>query len=93
MDVERIFSRPKVLRALTSLDAGEFARLLELFEGQARRCPLQRRTWNRQKRRRSLGAGNLGALPTGRTKPLFILCFRVLLSPGGGNLSLDRRQP
>jgi hypothetical protein len=27
MDMERVFCKPKLLRALTSLDPGEFARL------------------------------------------------------------------
>ena len=34
MDIERVFAKPKILRALTGLDAGEFARLLGLFEAQ-----------------------------------------------------------
>ena len=32
MDLERVFGKPKLLRALTSLEAGEFARLLAAFD-------------------------------------------------------------
>ena len=74
MDMERVFGRPKVLRALTSLEAGEFARLLELFEAQ-HAASRQRRTWDGKKRQRSPGAGNPGALPTSRAKLLFILFY------------------
>ena len=63
-----------MLRALTSLEAGEFERLLELFEAQ-HALARQRRTWDGQKRRRSPCAGNLGALPTSRAKLLFILFY------------------
>ena len=74
MDLERVFTKPKLLRALTSLEAAEFTRLLELFEAQ-HAATRQRRTWDGQKRRRSPGAGNLGALPTSRAKLLFILFY------------------
>ena len=74
MDMERAFDKPKVLRALTSLEAAEFERLLGLFEAQ-HALARQRRTWDGQKRRRSPGAGNLGALPTTRAKLLFVLFY------------------
>lgn len=32
MDMEAVFRKPKLLRALTSLDVGEFTRLLAAFE-------------------------------------------------------------
>ncbi len=72
--MERVFAKPKVLRALTSLEAGEFARLLELFEAQ-HALTRQRRTWDGQDRQRAPGAGNAGALPTARAKLLFILFY------------------
>ena len=74
MDLERAFSKPKLLRALTSLEAGEFERLLGRFEAQ-HALARQRRTWDGQKRQRSPGAGNLGTLPTARSKLLFILFY------------------
>ncbi|MBE7158005.1 MAG: transposase family protein [Rhodospirillales bacterium] len=73
MDMERVFAKPKLLRALTSLEAGEFERLLGLFKAQ-HALAWQRRTWDGQ-RWRSPGAGNLGALPTSRAKLLFILFY------------------
>ncbi|MBE7157570.1 MAG: transposase [Rhodospirillales bacterium] len=74
MDLERAFSKPKLLRALTSLEVGEFERLLGRFAAQ-HGLARQRRTWDGQKRQRSPGAGNLGALPTSRAKLLFILFY------------------
>ena len=32
MDIEAVLRKPRLLRALTSVDAGEFARLLAAFE-------------------------------------------------------------
>ena len=72
--MERAFAKPRLLRALTSLEAGEFSRLLELFEAQ-HAAIRGRQTWDGQRRQRSPGAGNLGALPSGRIKLLFILFY------------------
>ena len=52
MDIERVFAKPKLLRALTSLDAVEFERLLDLFEAQ-HALARQWRTWDGQKRQHS----------------------------------------
>ena len=75
MDMEAVFRKPRLLRALTSLDAGEFARLLAAFEQevQARRGQVNRFG---QKRLRAPGAtGNPGALPTTKARLFFVLFY------------------
>ncbi len=62
------------MRALTSLEASEFERLLGRFEA-PHVLARQRRTWDGHQRQRLPGAGNLGALPTSRAKLLFILFY------------------
>ena len=75
MDMERVFGKPKLLRALTSLEAGEFARLLAAFEqaSQARRGQFNRFG---QVRQRAPGAtGNPGVLSTPRARLFFVLFY------------------
>ena len=75
MDMERVFSKPRLLRALTSLDAGEFARLLAAFEQeiQARRSQVNRFG---QVRQRAPGAtGNPGVLSTPKARLFFVLFY------------------
>ena len=75
MDMERVLSKPRLLRALTSLEAAEFARLLAAFEWsvQARRAAFNRFG---EKRRRAPGAtGNAGALPTAQARLFFVLFY------------------
>ena len=75
MDLERVFGKPKLLRALTSLDAGEFARLLAAFaqESQARREQFNRFG---ERRRRTPGAtGNAGVLSTSQARLFFVLFY------------------
>ena len=73
--MEAVFRKPKLLRALTSLDADEFARLLAAFE-QASQA--QRGQFNRfgQKRQRAPGAtGNAGVLSTSKARLFFVLFY------------------
>ena len=75
MNIEAALRKPKVLRALTSLDAGEFTRLLAAFEASLveRRAEVNRFGHQRQ---RAFGAtGNLGALPTPRARLFFVLFY------------------
>ena len=75
MDTDAVFRKPRLLRALTSLDAGEFARLLAAFEEevQARRGQVNRFG---QARQRAFGAtGNPGALPTTKARLFFVLFY------------------
>ena len=75
MDMERVFSKPRLLRALTSLDADEFARLLAAFEQeiQTRRSQVNRFG---QVRQRAPGAtGNAGVLSTPQARLFFVLLY------------------
>ena len=75
MDIERVFGKAKLLRALTSLEAGEFARLLAAFEreSQARRAQVNRFG---QVRQRAPGAtGNAGVLSTPKARLFFVLFY------------------
>ena len=75
MDVERVFGKLKLLRALTSLEAGEFARLLTAFEqeGQARRGQFNR--FSEQRRRAPGATGNPGVLATPKARLCFVLFY------------------
>ena len=73
--MERVFGKPKLLRALTSLEADEFARLLAAFEqeSQARRGQFNRFG---EPRRRAPGAtGNAGVLSTPKARLFFVLFY------------------
>ena len=73
--MERVFGKPKLLRALTSLEAGEFARLLAAFEqaSQARRAEFNRFG---QVRQRAPGAtGNVGVLSSPEARLFFVLFY------------------
>ena len=72
--MERVFRKPRLLRSLTTLDAGEFERLATAFEAiwQAQR---QRRTFDGQDRRRAVGGGDKGKLPGTREKLFFLLFY------------------
>ena len=75
MDIEAVLRKPKLLRALTSLDAGEFARLLAAFEAsqQAARAEFNRLG---EKRQRVPGAtGNPGVLSTPAQRLFFVLFY------------------
>ena len=75
MDIEAVLRKPKLLRALTSLDTGEFARLVTAFEqeSQARRGRLNRFG---QERQRAPGAtGNPGVLSTSKERLFFVLFY------------------
>lgn len=74
MDIERIFRKPKLLRSLTTLDAGEFERLAAAFEAawQAQRAA---HTFDGQKRRRKVGGGDKSKLPGTREKLFFLLFY------------------
>ena len=73
--MEAVFRKPRLLRALTSLDAGEFSRLLAAFEqeSQARRGQFNRFGEHRQ---RAPGAtGNAGGLSTPKARLFFVLFY------------------
>ena len=73
--MEAVFRKPRLLRALTSLDAGEFTRLLAVFkqESQARRGRFNRFG---QERQRAPGAtGNAGVLSTPQARLFFVLFY------------------
>ena len=73
--MEAALRKPKLLRALTSLDAGEFARLLAAFEqaSQARRAAVNRFG---QVRQRAPGAtSNAGVLSTPKARLFFVLFY------------------
>ena len=75
MDMEAIFRKPRLLRAFTSLDAGEFARLLAAFaqESQARRGQFNR--FGEQRQRAPGATGNAGVLPTVKARLFFVLFY------------------
>ena len=72
--MERIFRKPKLLRSLTTLDAGEFERLAAALDAvwQAERA---QRTFDGGKRRRKAGGGDKAKLATTREKLFFLLFY------------------
>ena len=75
MDMEVVFRKPRLLRALTSLEGGEFTRLLEAFEQESQ---ARRGRFNRfgQERQRAPGAtGNAGVLSTPKARLFFVLFY------------------
>ena len=74
MDIERVFRKPKLLRTLTTLDPGEFERLLVAFDAawQSRR---HGQNYAGQARQRQPGAGHKGKLATARAKLFFLLLY------------------
>ena len=74
MDMERVFRKAKLLRTLTTLDPGEFERLLVAFDA-AWQGQRGERTHDGQARRRKLGGGFKGTLPTSRAKLFFVLFY------------------
>ena len=73
--MEAVFRKPRLLRALTSLDAGEFARLLAAFEqeSQARRGRFNR--FGEQRQRAPGATGNAGVLSTSKARLFFVLFY------------------
>lgn len=74
MNLEAILSQPRRVRAVTSLEAGEFGALAQHLQGEWDRLQT-RRTLEGQPRRRAAGGGRRGALPDARHKLLFILVY------------------
>ena len=74
MDFERVLRKPRLLRALTSLDLAEFERLVGAMETvwQEQRATANYAGQARQRRR---GAGAAGALPNMRAKLVFLLFY------------------
>ena len=70
----RVFRRPKLLRTLTTLGAGEFERLLAAFEA-AWRAQRSAQNYAGQARRRAPGAGHKGTLASSREKLFFVLFY------------------
>jgi hypothetical protein len=75
MNIEKLWSNPRLLRAATSLDRSELEQLVFPFEGEWLRA--QRRSLTRRgtERVRALGAGRKGRLKGVRAKLLFILMY------------------
>ena len=74
MNIEAIFGKVRLLRALTSLDRAEFVRLEEAME----KLLAEERTERRHDglpRQRAFGAGGPGKLPTTRARLLFLLFY------------------
>ena len=72
MNIEVVFGKTRLLRALTSLDRAEFARLEEAMD----KLLVEQRAERRHDglpRQRAFGAGGPGKLPTTRARLLFIL--------------------
>ena len=70
-----VFRKPRLLRALISLDTGEFERLVAAFEQESR---AQRGQFNRfgERRLRAPGAtGNAGVLSTPKARLFFVLFY------------------
>ena len=75
MDMERVFRKPKLLRALTSLDPQEFARLEVGLESLLTAGRLER-THDGRTRQRAFGCGGATSkLPTTRAKLFFLLFY------------------
>ena len=72
--MERVFRKPKLLRALTTLDASEFERLLAAFDA-AWQVQRGERTHDGQTRQRQLGGCFKGTLPTAQAKLFFVLFY------------------
>lgn len=75
MNIEAVLRKPKVLRALTSLDAGEFARLLAAFEQSLAERRTQVNRFGHQRQRAFGATGNLGVLPTPKARLFFVLFY------------------
>ena len=74
MNMEAVFGKARLLRALTSLDRVEFARLEEGMD----KLLAEQRTERRHDglpRQRAFGAGGPGKLPTTRARLLFLLFY------------------
>ena len=73
--MEGVFGKARLLRALTSLDQAEFARLEEVMD----KLLAEERTERRHDglpRQRAFGAGGPGKLPTTRARLLFLFYFK-----------------
>ena len=73
--MEAVFRKPRLMRALTSLDAGEFGRLSAAFEqeSQARRGQFNR--FGEQRQRAPGATGNAGVLSTSKARLFFVLFY------------------
>ena len=74
MNIEVIIGKARLLRALTSLDRAEFARLEEGME-KLQASERAERRHDGLPRQRAFGAGGPGKLPTTRARLLFILFY------------------
>ena len=75
MDIERVCRQPKLLRALTSLDPQEFARIEAGLESLLA-AERQERTHDGRVRQRAFGCGGATSkLPTARAKLFFLLFY------------------
>ena len=74
MNMEKVFGKARLLRALTSLERAEFTRLEEAMERLLATERAERRHDGRP-RQRAFGAGGPGKLPTTRARLRFILFY------------------
>lgn len=74
MQLDTFLNRPRMMRAVTSLEADEFNRLAGELEALLGR-KTKKRTVTGEPRLRAPGAGHKGALPSARHKLLFILVY------------------
>ena len=74
MNIEVVFGKARLLRALTSLDRAEFARLEEAMDKLLAEQRAERRH-DGLPRQRAFGAGGPGKLPTTRARLLFLLFY------------------
>ncbi len=75
MNLEKIWTHPRLMRAATSLDAREFEQLVFPFEQAWLQAQRRSLTPRGTRRRRALGAGQKGRLESVRAKRLFILMY------------------
>lgn len=74
MKLDAFLNRPRMMRAVTSLEADEFEQLAGKLEALLERMT-KKRTVEGQPRERARGGGAKGALPTAQHKLLFILVY------------------
>lgn len=75
MDIEKLLSHRRAMRAVTSLDAGEFEQLVFAFEKEWMKSRRRSLTDRGTERIRALGGGRKGPLKSIRHKLLFILFY------------------
>ena len=75
MDMEAVFRKPKLMRTLTSLEAGEFNRLLAAFEQSVQAGRQEYNRFGEKRQRAPAATGNAGVLPTAKMRLFFVLFY------------------